>query len=594
MSVVDKIEASMRSLREILSEENYYEIPDMQRDYQWDIDNGDKHGRNLWNSINQFVDEDPSKEDCYYLGTMIIYKDQGKWQVIDGQQRLTTLTLMYIAIRDLFDEGNVRGILGKLEFFGQSTSMEEIGELISKQTIGTGKNPKLKPKVSSKLNFKGYTSYVHRVPRPDFQQRVGSNKIRVVQAYELFQNEIREKFDLTTISGYRNLLEFTEHTLSGLAINVTIVKDMAQGYRIFSSENTTGLKLGSVDILRALILAQIDRKKLSNFERIKYILGRMMEVLDLSSQTEKNAFARYYWIQRKGVPMSKAKLSNTMSEEIRKLENETDAENLARDLNMKASIYVTQVLAVNPNLRHYVPHHNLTNCGFKQHRPLLLSMFGRKNRFGEDTIMQIFRIVEVLYVRFLLIGRMKGSTIEPMLAEWAKIAGSENISDSQVIEEFIRKAKTLVDPNFVPAFQNSRISDAKKVKYLLTGIEKELDDKLDLKDAINYHATQILPQVKGVDEWKSGWSRFNAKHFEEKIHQHIGNYCLLVYKPDHDVTTSWDLKKEDYVNDTTELAKNISTLDNWKKESIIFKTSEYAKRANRIWNLDNVLDYYSD
>ena len=114
MSVIDKIEASMRSLREILSEENYYEIPDMQRDYQWDIDNGDKHGRNLWNSINQFVDEDPNKEDCYYLGTMIIYKDQGKWQVIDGQQ-LTTLTLMYIAIRDLFDEGNAGGIVGKLD-----------------------------------------------------------------------------------------------------------------------------------------------------------------------------------------------------------------------------------------------------------------------------------------------------------------------------------------------------------------------------------------------------------------------------------------------------------------------------------------------
>ena len=83
--------------------------------------------------------------------------------------------------------------------------MEEIGELISKQTVGTGRNPKLKPKVSSKLNFKGYTSYVHREPRPNFQRKWG-NKIRVVQAYEMFQNEIREKFDLTTITGYETCL----------------------------------------------------------------------------------------------------------------------------------------------------------------------------------------------------------------------------------------------------------------------------------------------------------------------------------------------------------------------------------------------------
>ena len=57
---------------------------------------------------------------------------------------------------------------------------------------------------------------------------------------------------------------------------------------------------------------------------------------------------------------------------------------------------------------------------------------------------------------------------------------------------------------------------------------------------------------------------------------------------------SWDMKKEDYVSDTTEIAKNIGTLDNWKKDSIIVKTSEYAKRANKIWNLENVLNYYSD
>ena len=104
----------------------------------------------------------------------------------------------------------------------------------------------------------------------------------------MFAKKIGDRFELTDLDGAKALVSFTEHILGGLAINITIVKDLAQGYRIFSSENTTGLKLGNLDILRALILAHCDRKKFgpSVLEGVKQHLANMMANLVELSQGE--------------------------------------------------------------------------------------------------------------------------------------------------------------------------------------------------------------------------------------------------------------------------------------------------------------------
>ena len=101
MSRIEQFNAKMMSLRDVFS--RFYEIL-ICRDYQWDITSGDKHGRKLLDSIVGFVDEDHDNTDCYYIGTMITYPENDKWMVVDGQQRLTTLSLMYMAARDVFDQ----------------------------------------------------------------------------------------------------------------------------------------------------------------------------------------------------------------------------------------------------------------------------------------------------------------------------------------------------------------------------------------------------------------------------------------------------------------------------------------------------------
>ena len=134
-----------------------------------------KHGRQLWNSIEEFTDEDPDKTDCYYLGTMIIYKDGNTWMVIDGQQRLTTLSMMFMVVRDIFDYAAKDGVSGQIKFRNEEYDIIEIGSEIAKVTIGNSKRPKLVPKESSKSNYKAFKDICACWNEKEFRTKAKNN-----------------------------------------------------------------------------------------------------------------------------------------------------------------------------------------------------------------------------------------------------------------------------------------------------------------------------------------------------------------------------------------------------------------------------------
>ena len=199
------------------------------RDYQWDITSGDKHGKKLLDSIVGFVDEDHDNTDCYYIGTMITYPENDKWMVVDGQQRLTTLSLMYMAARDVFDQTyrDYPTLNFDYQFSGRNLKLSEIGDYLTEQLIGTHNKPKLLPKESSKANYNAFINgYIHRLgSRPEFSKKTKS-KFRVVQAFEMFENEFKQKFDVSTQKGIQELANFLDNTLDGIAINMTEVHDL--------------------------------------------------------------------------------------------------------------------------------------------------------------------------------------------------------------------------------------------------------------------------------------------------------------------------------------------------------------------------------
>lgn len=83
------------SLRKLLGNGLFYKIPRFQRDYSWTLEQWE----DLWTDILNTI-EDPSQEnDSHYMGYLVLQSTDDKtFEVIDGQQRLTTLTLIILAV----------------------------------------------------------------------------------------------------------------------------------------------------------------------------------------------------------------------------------------------------------------------------------------------------------------------------------------------------------------------------------------------------------------------------------------------------------------------------------------------------------------
>lgn len=85
-----------KNVRGTFDGENYYQVPDYQRPYSW----GDEQIDQLWDDIFSAYSE---KQQSYFLGPVILTPSRGGYsEIIDGQQRLTTLTILFCVLRDLY------------------------------------------------------------------------------------------------------------------------------------------------------------------------------------------------------------------------------------------------------------------------------------------------------------------------------------------------------------------------------------------------------------------------------------------------------------------------------------------------------------
>ena len=91
-----KIESEDIDVESLLSG-RYFSIPRFQRPYSWD----DENIQDLWDDVIA------SKGEDYFIGSMVVYKQsKQEFGVVDGQQRLTTITILLCAIRDAFTKND--------------------------------------------------------------------------------------------------------------------------------------------------------------------------------------------------------------------------------------------------------------------------------------------------------------------------------------------------------------------------------------------------------------------------------------------------------------------------------------------------------
>ena len=228
-------------------------VPDYQRPYSW----GEEEIVTLFNDLLLFTEGDVSKKnknsnDTYFLGTVISFKNEnGEQEIIDGQQRITSLFLL------------LRAIYTKLKTFSKKTNLydellSEIEPVLWKNVIkseGAVKNVLIS---SSVINDEG-----NNILKNILQNGVTNEEAndRYSLNYTLFQR----LFDGLVYENPGLMFEFVRYVLNRTLICPIITESQEGALNIFSTLNTRGMPLSESDIFKAKIYNFLDDSQKNRF-----------------------------------------------------------------------------------------------------------------------------------------------------------------------------------------------------------------------------------------------------------------------------------------------------------------------------------------
>lgn len=256
---MDVVESTLKS---ILEGSKQYVIPLYQRPYAWKASNWQK----LWDDLLDIAHQRKrSPEDSHFTGTLVldvssVTTDLTKFLVVDGQQRLTTMSILLAAIAN------------KWIALGDKDAAERIQEqvLINRHAKGVDDRFRLRP-----ANF----------DEPVFRSIVEGNIVKSPQsnvddAYVYFSKKLEtlEEHDLS-------LAELESAALTGLKFVTITAKRDDNVYRIFESINNTGVDLSQADLIRNLVFMKLGNEG----ERIHESVWLPIQK-DLSSEDIENLF----------------------------------------------------------------------------------------------------------------------------------------------------------------------------------------------------------------------------------------------------------------------------------------------------------------
>jgi hypothetical protein len=237
--LVAKIEASEQALQKIFSSDFDFSIPLYQRPYAWTTkETGELLSDLLDNmgSLTTSVDE----TDPYFLGSLVLIKgDPPEADVVDGQQRLTTLTILFSALRTLLAQDEADGITELL--YEKANPIK-----------GTQNRYRLTLRAQDATFFQDYIQHVGGIDKlktlssvmlPDSQANIRDNGLLVLQ--QLAKRSPAERSRLAQFAARRCYL---------VAVRTATFNS---AYRIFSVLNSRGLNLTTSDILKAEMIGDI-------------------------------------------------------------------------------------------------------------------------------------------------------------------------------------------------------------------------------------------------------------------------------------------------------------------------------------------------
>lgn len=558
------VAAQETTLKELLEGTKQYLVPLYQRPYQW----GKNQLEQLWSDIVELAeDRKEGYRSTHFIGSLVLAPPPASlaggvttFLVVDGQQRLTTLSLLLAAIRDHLDDHDPAENAG-----------EEIKNRFLVNQYKKGKDHiKLVPTQADRASF---NAVINRLPESGGQDSIGT-------AYRFFRSQLISFEDPHTTEDIPSLLEAV---IDGLALVSISTHPDDNVHRIFQSLNNTGLKLTQGDLLRNYIFMRLPDSGEEAYERYWQPL---QEKLD-NTQIE-----QLFWIDlAKDNPT--IKISDTFIAQQQRLDRLTTEVEIHAELsrlNKLASLYQ---LILHPELE---PHpqikkrlRRLKEWSATTPHPLVLELLLHRVT-GTATDAELTRAlltVESYLIRRLLVGRPTQGLNRIFRTAVAAITGEEPI-DKQVIRFFSTGQRHFIPDDELrtaiinnPFYRNGR---ALHRHAFLRWLEEEFGSQEPI-DTSKLTIEHVMPQTL-TTEWRQVLRTACPDQDIEEIHdltQHtLGNLTLTGYNSSLS-NRSFEWKREEMLKSGVRLSSSITEQRQWGPNQIHDRASYLADIIIDAW-----------
>jgi Uncharacterized conserved protein len=491
------IKPTERSIRELLGAQKQYVIPRFQREYSWDKRNYNEFLLDMLGNLK--VEKDQIIPTNYFMGTMLFVGDaddkaQGQSQVVDGQQRLTTITILFSALSNVFSE------------IGENKLAENVFRYIMAED-DNGHEVRVLKTVTS---YPYFSYFIQKRDKVDAGQPESEEEKSIEETYSFFYKQLQESLlraSLKKLGKDHGLVPYVEilKALRDQVLTATIIE-------IYTSDNSVANKLFEILNAKGKQLSYIDLVKNKIFEHENEI-----EPADFASETwseisklinsgkERTGFAtffRQYWSSK-----YKSSTASTLYKDFETIVKVEDYKDLLRDLKKEATVY--QHIS-NPsreafeNKKQYfflVQILSVFNAYFSviQVRVPLLALFYAKERglIKLGKLEKVAKYLEGFHFVYNSVMSKSPNRIEPIYSKFSvalRKCGNPNDAENVIQDKLI----TQLDQLF-PKFDEFR-DEFVKITYTKQDNPQNLKAKYVLNKLYGYYQSENLFDEKGSVE----------------------------------------------------------------------------------------------
>lgn len=250
-------------IKNLLSEDRVYNIPRFQRDYSWEEEQCETFLKDLIKQIS-FSGEEMRASD-YFLGTMIFSgaEDSPAVDVVDGQQRLTTVTILLAVLRDAFRT------FGKEE--SDKTAIEKGDRLQTRYIMREDDDGRCYEVIKTNTSYPFFSRMIQDKENCTITPDAASlEEEHVKDMYNWFESQLRKETlyalfeDTLEVSlanfSYLDALSALRDQLLRSTVIAIFALDSTQAYSMFENINSKGLSLSSIDLIKNAILSVLETR----------------------------------------------------------------------------------------------------------------------------------------------------------------------------------------------------------------------------------------------------------------------------------------------------------------------------------------------